>query len=181
MEADVFALLALNGGMGPTMGDGKALFHTDHGNLATGSGSVLQFSSLATARKAMRLQKGLDGATPIDVAPRFLIVPAALEATALQLTSTAYQPETQANINPFAGQLEVIVDPRLDAVSTTAWYLAAAPSQIDTIEFAYLEEAQGPQMSTREGFEVDGLEMKVRLDFGAGVLDWRGLYRATGA
>jgi hypothetical protein len=33
----------------------------------------------------------------------------------------------------------------------------------------------------QEGFEVDATQFKVRLDFGAGVLDWRGLYKATGA
>lgn len=170
-------LLASN----PTMNDSTALFHADHGNLGTGAGSVLSFDALSNARKAMRLQKGLDKATPIDVTPRFLIVPAALESTALQLTSTAYQPAQQSDINPMAGLLEVVVDPRLDAKSATAWYLAADPGAIDTIEYSYLEGAGGPEMFSREGFEVDGVEMKVRLDFGAGVLDWRGLYKANGA
>ncbi len=34
IEADVYALLALNSGAGPTMGDGNALFHSSHGNVA---------------------------------------------------------------------------------------------------------------------------------------------------
>ena len=163
----------------PTMSDTVALFHATHLNLLTGAGSALSETALSDARKAMRLQKGLDGKTPIDAAPRYLIVPAALETTAEKLIATI-TPAQVADVNPFAGKLEPVVDPRLDAVSTTAWYLSADPDLFDTIEYAYLEEAGGPEVISREGFEVDGLEMKVRLDYGAGVLDWRGLVKANG-
>ena len=71
--------------------------------------------------------------------------------------------------------------PRLDAASATAWYLAASPNQIDTIEYAYLEGQQGAYIETRNGFDVDGVEIKCRLDFGAKAIDWRGLYKNPGA
>jgi hypothetical protein len=164
----------------PSMYDAVALFHATHGNLATGAGSALQFSSLSAARQAMRLQKGLDGKTPIDATPHYLIVPAALESTAEQLVAVIVA-NAVTSVNPFAGKLDLVVDPRLDAVSQTAWYLAADSGVVDTIEYSYLESAGGPEIFTKEGFEVDGMQMKVRLDFGAGVLDWRGLYRANGA
>lgn len=165
----------------PVMADAQQVFHSSRGNLATGAGSALSVTSLWTARTAMRLQKGLDGVTPIDAAPRYLIVPAALEQAAYQYTSTNYTPAKQSDVNPLAGQLEVLVDPRLDAVSSTAWYLAADPAVIDTIEYSYLEGEEGPQVLLQEGFDIDGTAFKVRLDFGAGVLDFRGLYRAAGA
>ena len=63
----------------------------------------------------------------------------------------------------------------------TAWYLAASPNQIDTIEYAYLEGQQGAYIETRNGFDVDGVEIKCRLDFGAKAIDWRGLYKNPGA
>lgn len=174
-------LLTSAAGAGPTMDDGVALFHAaSHGNLATGGGSALQLSSLATARKALRLMKGLDGTSPIDVTPRYLVVPAALEQTALQLTSSGYQPAVTSEINTAGQALEVVVDPRLDAVSATAWYLAAAPS-FGTLEYAYLEGSAGPQVDTDYGFEVDGISYRCKLDFGCGISDWRGLYRAAGA
>lgn len=164
----------------PTMSDGLALFHASHNNLATGAGSVLQVSSLTAARKSMRLQKGLDGVTPIDAQPKYLIVPAALETTAEQILA-GLQPTTVVEVNPFSGRLDLIVDPRLDGTSSTAWYLATDPNLIDTIEYSYLDSANGPEIMMEEGFSVDGMEFKVRLDFGAGVIDWRGLYRAVGA
>jgi hypothetical protein len=164
----------------PTMADGLAVFHASHGNLATGAPSALQFTSLATARTAMRLQKGLDGKTAIDAAPTYLVVPAALETTAEQLVTTV-QPRNSSDVNPFGGKLQLIVDPRLDAVSSTAWYLSADPAMIDTIEYSYLDSAAGPEVMMQTGFEVDGIQMKVRLDFGAGIIDYRGLYKSNGA
>jgi hypothetical protein len=164
----------------PTMGDGIALFHASHNNLLTGAPSALSLTSLTNARRSMRLQRGLDGTTPIDATPRFLVVPAALETTAEQLV-TQLTPANTSDVNPFAGRLEVVVEPRLDAISATAWYLASDPAMLDTIEYAHLEGVEGPEVFTMQGWEVDGVEMKGRLDFGAGVLDWRGLVRAVGA
>jgi hypothetical protein len=164
----------------PTLSeDSVSLFHASHGNLDTGASSSLSFSALSAARKAMRLQKGLDKKTPVDAAPKFLIVPAALETTAEQLIAQITAAKT-ADVNVFSGKLDLIVDPRLDVSSSTRWFLAADPALIDTIEFSYLDSAGGPEIFTKEGFEIDGMQMKVRLDFGAGVQDFRGLYRADG-
>jgi hypothetical protein len=163
----------------PVMSDTNTLFHAAHKNVAAAGGAISD-ATLAAARLAMRTQRGLDGKTVIDVTPKFLIVPAALEHAATKYLASI-QPATVADVNPFSGALELVVDPRLDVVSATGWYLAADPGAIDTIEYAYLEESPGPTIESRAGFEVDGLEMKVRLDFGAGILDYRGLYRNAGA
>ena len=88
--------------------------------------------------------------------------------------STKVVPQSIRTLSP-------ISEPRLDAASATAWYLAASPNQIDTIEYAYLEGQQGAYVETRNGFDVDGVEIKCRLDFGAKAIDWRGLYRNPGA
>ena len=44
----------------------------------------------------------------------------------------------------------------------------------------YLEGEQGVFTETREGFEVDGLEVKARLVFGAAWIDYRGAYKNPG-
>jgi hypothetical protein len=174
-----------------TMGDGGALFNATalttaggHANLATGAGSALQLSALATGRTAMRLQRGLAG-EELNLRPSYLIVPATQESVGLQLTSANYVPATTATINEFrAGgrtAVELIVEPILDGTSTTAWYLAAASAQVDTVEFCYLDGAEGPVIEQEVGFDVDGVSLKARLDFAARVVDWRGLYRAAGA
>jgi hypothetical protein len=52
---------------------------------------------------------------------------------------------------------------------------------IDTFEYAYLEGEPGVFTETREGFEVDGMEIKARLVFGAAWIDYRGAYKNPGA
>ena len=175
--AALVALLTSGSGAGPTMSDTKALFHADHGNLA-GTPTALGDTSLSVARLAMRLQKGLDGTTPIDAAPRWLVVPAALE-TAGEKLLTSIQATKTADANPFGGKLELIVDPRLDAISDKAWYLAS--DRVEALLYAYLAGERGPMVEVEQGFEADGLKVKCRLDFGAGFTDWRGWYRNAGA
>lgn len=183
----VYAQLTANA----NLADGGALFNATavttaggHANLATGAPSALQLSSMATARTAMRLQKGLSG-EELNLAPSYLIVPAALENTAYQLTSSNYVPATTATVNEFrtGGKTAVtpIVEPILDANSATAWYMGAASSQVDTVEYCYLDGAEGPVIESEVGFETDGVSYKCRLDFAAKAIDFRGLYKAAGA
>jgi phage major head subunit gpT-like protein len=173
LESDtVWGIITANG----NMNDGIALFHASHNNLP--AGAAISVAQLGVVRAAMRKQVGLGGRY-INVQPRFLLVPAALETVAQQFTSTAYMPEAGSNINPFAGTMTVIAEPRLDAASATAWYAAADPGQIDTIEYAYLEGNQGVFLETRDGWEVDGMEIKCRLDFGAAAIDHRGLAKGN--
>lgn len=175
LESDlVYAVLNGN----PKMGDGKALFCAPHANLATNADGI-QIDSISQGRTALRLQTGLDG-DQLNLQVRYLLVPAALETMADQFVSTNFQPINQQTINPFAGRLQVISEPRLDSASTTAWYLLADPAQIDMIEIAYLEGQRGVFLETRSGFEVDGLEIKARLDVGVKAIDWRGFYKNPG-
>ena len=79
--------------------------------------------------------------------------------------------------------LTKIVEGRLDAVASvgvTKWFMSVDPSQIDTLEYCYLEGQQGVYIETRQGFEVDGVEIKARMDFGAAALDYRGLQKNAG-
>ena len=87
---------------------------------------------------------------------------------------------TLENVNPLYDKISVLVEPRLDtAVSTTAWYLAA-PERIPSIQYAYLNGMAGPEVISRVGFEVLGIQIRVTEHFGAGILDFRGLYKNPG-
>lgn len=179
LESDtVWGIITSN----PAMGDGVTLFHTNHANLNTGAGSALALASLGAGMAAMAKQKGLDGVTVLNVQPRYLAVPVALQLTAFQMIAPNLAPAKSADLVPdYIRALTPIAEPRLDAASTTAWYLFASPDQIDTIEYAYLEGQDGVYIETRQGFDVDGVEIKARLDFGAKAIDWRGLQKNAGA
>lgn len=173
-ESDIIWNLILTN---PNFIDGQPIFSAAHNNLA-GAGSAISVASLAAGRAAMRNQKSLGG-NYLSVAPQYLIVGPAKELEAYQFTSSNYVPAKNGDINPSQNtQLEVIVEPR---ITDNSWYLSAAPGLIDTIEYAYLEGEQGVFTETREGFEVDGLEVKARLVFGAQWVDYRGVYKNPGA
>jgi hypothetical protein len=175
LESDlVWAQITSN----PVMADGNALFSVAHKNLDAVP-SVISVASLGKARAAMRIQTSLDGVTLLNVNPKSILLPAALETLAGQFL-TQITPALPSSVNPFAGLLAPVVEPRLDVNSVTAWYLAASVDQIDVIEYAYLEGESGPTIESRIGFDIDGLEIKARHDFAAKVLDWRGLYKNPG-
>jgi len=175
--AQLMALLLQASGAGPVMGeDNTRLFHASHGNLASPA-SALSETSLSAARLAMRTMKGLDGKTPIAATPRYLLVSPELETQAEKLLA-AIQPATSDDVNPFAGRLSLLVEPRLTG---NAWYVFADPAVMPVLEVAYLASAPGPQLSSRDGWEVLGREFRVVLDFGCGATDWRGAYRNAGA
>ncbi|WP_375572794.1 prohead protease/major capsid protein fusion protein [Seohaeicola saemankumensis] len=163
------------------MADGKALFHAGHNNLAA-TGVKLDVAGLAKARTAMSLQKGLDGRTVLNIRPAFLVVPTSLELEAEQLLAQNIVPAKSTDVVPGSlRSLTVISEPRLDpGAGAVPWYLMASPAAIDTIEYAYLEGQEGVAMETRMGFDVDGMEIRARLDFGAKAIDWRGLYKNPG-
>lgn len=169
----VWALLLGN----PNFTDGTPFFDAAHGNLA-GSGGAINTTTLAAARAAMRKQKSKAGEF-LNLAPEYLVVGPDKELEAFQFTSSVYVPAKNADINDVRNaSLTVIVDAR---ITGNQWYLYAAPGAVDTFEYAYLEGEQGVFTETREGFEVDGMEIKARLVFGAGWIDYRGAYKNPGA
>ncbi len=171
----VYAILTGN----PTMSDGKTLFHADHGN--TGTGAIDDIKKLDVLRQLMRKQKS--GKRNLNIRPAFILGPTALEAQANQTIRSASVKGTDANsgiINPLQNFATYIGEPRLDDDSAIKYYLAAAQG-MDTIEVAYLDGIDTPYIEQQEGFGVDGVSTKVRIDAGVAALDYRGLVRSTGA
>ncbi len=160
----------------PNMGDGNALFSTAHGNIAA-SGTTISEASLEAMFIAMRNQKDLNGTDLINVVPAFLVVGPAREVLARKFMSASFQPNTTSDINIFAQSMQIIVDPR---ITGNKWYAIANPNQLDTIETAVLEGEGEIYTEQREGFDVDGLEIKIRSTFAAKAKDWRGMYYNAG-
>ena len=174
LEADqVYATLTSN----PVLSDGVALFHANHGNLS--AAAVPSLVSLGAARAAMRRQKGLQGAEYIDAQPRFVIAPVALETTFEQLLASLVDPtKNNATPNPeWVRNLQLACDPRLDATSSSVWYLATDPGQIEGVLRAYIEGEQRPHLEEEQVFNRDVVNMKCRLDFATGLVDFRALHR----
>lgn len=172
LEGDiVYGILSGNA----AMSDSIALFHADHGNLV--AGAAITDVTLGDARALMRKQKGLKGRV-LNLTPTFLIVGPDQESAANKYTSTAFVAAKSVDINPaYNTSLVVVVDPRIEGKQ---WYLSASPGLVDTVEYSYLEGEQGLYTETRQGFEVDGLQIKARHVFAAKAIDWRGMHKNPG-
>lgn len=175
LESDiVYAILTANA----ALSDGVALFHATHGNL--GTAGAISDTTLSEGREKMLLQKGIEGRY-ITVRPEFLIVPPRQLTLAQKSVALPIAPTKTFDANTFYQALDIIAEPRLQDSSATAYYLAAGPNAVDTIEYAYLEGYEGVFTETKQGFEVDGVMVKCRHVFGAKAIDYRGLFKNAGA
>lgn len=188
LESDlVYGALLANGALAT---DSVAIFHANHGNLAA-SGTALDIAPLSTMRAKMAKQTGLDGKTVLNVMARYLLVPPELESRAEQLLAsfTAAKnadvvPESIRSLTPISeARLSVGVNNAGAGVtqsgSATAYYLMS--DMVDTIVTASLNGQTGPYTESRIGFDVDGVEIKCRHDFGASAADFRGMQKDPGA
>jgi len=173
--SELTALLAANSGDGANLDDNSPLYATTRGNKAA-SGGAISVGTLGVARKAMREFKGLDGKTPISVTPKHLVVGAAKETEAEQVLATLAATQV-AEQNPFGGKLTLHVESRLTG---NAWRLFADPSELAVIQIAYLNGQDGPVIETHPGWETLGTEFRVVMDFGCGLVEWRGTYLNSG-
>jgi len=174
----VYSILNSN----PNMSDGVALFASGRGNLAASGGAIGQ-ATLSAARAAMLKQTDPSGAK-MSLEARFLLVSPDNQTDAeviLRSVSQVQDNRSSGVVNPFYNALIPIVESRLDTGSPDPWFLVADPSQIDTIEVAFLDGNETPFVDESVQFSTDGVQYKVRLDAGVAPLDHRGFYKNPGA
>ncbi|HYE40088.1 MAG TPA: ClpP-like prohead protease/major capsid protein fusion protein [Ramlibacter sp.] len=179
VEADVYATLALNAGMGPTLEDGVTLFHADHANVSTGAPTVTSFEA---ARVVMSAQKDVSDNDFLALTPAIWLGPDSIVGQAKVVNNSTYDPDAANKLqraNIANGMVRDIVGtPRL---SGTPWYFFADPSEAPVLEVAFLDGISEPYLEMEMGFTVDGSRWKARMDYGVAGLDFRGAVRSTGA
>ena len=167
----VYAILTSN----PNMSDGVALFAAGHNNLLSTSG--ITTSAVDAMRVAMGTQK--DGNANLNIRLAHLLVPMALEGQANVLRESQFDIGATAKSNTIPNSVrntfDVIADSRLDSFDAAKWFGAADGGIHDTIEVAYLDGNSMPVLEEQDGWKVDGVEFKVRMDAGVSALDYRTL------
>lgn len=164
------------------LSDNVALFHASHGNLA-GSGAAISTTSVSARKAAMRKQKDPKGKGVLNIMSKYLIVPVALEDHAMTFigSETDFSQANPGKKNIHRSTLEVVSEARLDENSATAWYLGADANLYDTVEVAFLDGNDAPTLEQQNGWDVDGVEFKVRIDAAAKALDFRAMQKDPGA
>ena len=180
VEADVYALLTSNSGLGPTMSDGKTLIHADHGNVATGA--AMSVDAFDAMRVLMAQQKDVSGNDFLDLRPDVLLCPIGLGGTAKVINGAEFDTSVSSKFqvpNKVRGLFRDIVDsPRL--TGNPYWALANV-NEAAALEVAFLDGNSEPFMELETAFTTDGARYKVRLDYGVAGHDWRGAVRNAGA
>lgn len=177
---------ALLNGTGPTLNqDSTALFDTSSHKNYVAASTAPTVATLNTAAVAMAKQTDPNTSAVLNIQPRYLMVPKALEHTARVLMAATYDPAGTAGTlppNPFSGRYEVITDARLDGQTygTAAWYLLADPNIFDTFEVAFLNGMAEPYMRENEEWDGQGTSYLVGVDFGVSALDFRAVHKYRG-
>lgn len=193
----VYAILLANAALGA---DSIALFqaatHKNYGTTSTAlAAATLQAGITALGKQRIRKR-------PLNIRSRFLLVPQDLQWTAAVLLKSAQRiisADSGGTYNPLlAEDIDLRIDDRIGvagctdpdtetayAGSATNWFLSARPGEngAKTIEVGYLRgTGRAPQIRP---FVLDkgewGVGWDIKQDIGAKALDFRGMYKATGA
>lgn len=181
VEADVYALLASNNGLGPVLSDGKTLFHADHGNVVA-AGALPGSASFNDYRVLMALQKDVTGNDFLDLRPAVWLGPVGQEASAKLANESQFEPGPGKNAqtpNISLGLFRDLVgSPRLTG---TRHYAFADVNEAPALEVAFLDGVDSPYIEQQDAFDTDGARFKVRLDYGVAGHDFRGAATNAGA
>ena len=195
-SAKIASLFTDNSGVGPTLGqDSTALFHADHGNVAT---TALGTDTTAWEAASLEVfnQNEIGSGDNLAVFAKYLLVPGALYFQGLK--NFGYGDGNPTSYNPFAtaagGREHTTHDPRPVVLAVphftdaTDWAGVADPMLLPAIHMSYAQSPGGrvhppPEVfvsgEARQGllFTNDTMPIKVRDWFAFGVSGYRGLVK----
>jgi hypothetical protein len=174
------------------LSDGVALFSAASGarkqkNLETGSvtnytTAINLLTQNMMVMRGLNTPEGNQGPDILALMPRYIVFPAALRGTLLQLLSSESDPSSSnSGVRNINTGLVPIIEPLLDADSATAFYLFAEPNRVDTVEVTFLQGQEVPQVRPVMSEEKLSMTYYVLQSFGAKALNHRGIQKHAGA
>jgi hypothetical protein len=156
--------------------DAVAWFATGHNNLGS---AALSQDALIAAEISLLMQTEKDSGEPLGLPLTWVMVPAALKATAIQINQT-----NTAGSNAFfqrfgANNERIIVNEKLTDV--TDWYYGTDQNNAPFIEVGFLDGIENPQIflanqpTIGTQFTQDALQYKVKMVFAIAITDYRGV------
>lgn len=190
IEKGVYTLLAENDGLGPTVTyNGATHALMDAAWLNISAGSALSVTGIEADRVLMAEQLDISGNEILDLAPNVMLLPTSLEGEAKVINRNATDPTIVAGnptnrVNMVAGLFRDIVGSSRLALNgsthaTTRRYLFS--DQTPALLVVFLNGVQVPLMDSRPGWDIDGIEWKVRHDFKPQGFDPKGVVTNQGA
>ncbi|MGD0697183.1 MAG: hypothetical protein ABSB82_20380 [Terriglobia bacterium] len=158
--------------------DGLAMFHATHGNLGA---AALADATLTAARNAIFSQVEPKSAECLGLSgPFLLVVPIALEATALAINNTI----SAAWYHRFGEDGErIFANPLL--TDTNDWYLFDISGNVPILEVSFLLGQQNPTLTQDDlpidlpALAEDRIVFRLRHEYEVDISDFRGGYKAV--
>lgn len=177
----------------PQQGDGQALYletpagNRKQGNLITGSASPT-VSSVGLMKAKMRLFRAIntrgggESDAILNIEPAVIAGPAAIEGSIDQLLFSTADPATNLSSavhNPFTG-LTKVIEPLLDANSSTAFYLFADPNVMPVGQVIFLKGQEEPMVNNFVDKRSLSQHYTVVQTFGVKASEFRGSVKHDG-
>lgn len=196
VEREAFRLLIANTG---------SFFHSNNANLLSGAGSAFGYEGLKAALNTFRakkdrgVSKDRNVAPALDIMPRVLLVPAALDIDARQLMAQsmlALSPDASSSanalvptVNVMAGMFDVVSSRYLQdtaihsSASSASWYLMADPAgPVPAMLCAFLNGVQRPIIeNVQPRADQLGVGFRGYVDFGVSFADVNGAIKNVGS
>lgn len=176
----------------PTMRDAEVLFletaanNRFRSNLTTGAGapSATTIQILTDKMMQMRGTNTPEEAESEDILalmPSHIVGPSALRTTILQEVRSIADPNAgHSNVANLSNDLIPVIEPLLDANSTSAWYLFASTARVETVEVTFLQGQESPRLRTVLNADRLSQDHYILQTFAAKALEHRGMQRHDG-
>lgn len=173
IDQAVYTKLAANDVM---VEDGLALFVAGHNNLNEGTAGAPDTTRIKAAYTAMRKQTD-QNSVKLDIRGQYLIGPVDLAHDLDEITEAEYDPAgTAGTLTPNrVKRLGLVPIHTAHLTDTNDWYMAGPKGT--TVEVVFVQGQRSPVLERENGWLVDALHWKVRMEFGVIVLDWRALQK----
>ncbi len=169
----------------PTLNeDSKAVFHADHANYDVTTAAV---TSQATAEAVIRsliqklqLQTDLQSTVTLGLQPSLILAPVDVARYYVQAVAETSKADNNRSVDIAEYNLQVVTEAELQNSQNTGYSNAAAYLLADArdeagVVLGFLDGNQDPRLEEENGWSVEGVRMKVALDFATGVADFRAL------
>lgn len=164
-------------------GDGKAIFHIDHGNLGTAAYAI---ASALAAKTAMAQQTEAGSGERLTLRPVTVSHPSELFGIVSNVNKFNPQAVAVENGNAMFGFFkEEGLHENPFMTDATDWMMFADPNEIEIVELAFLNGQQEPQMFIANNptggqmFVNGGIQYKIQHDYNSDVIDFRGAYKSV--
>jgi hypothetical protein len=160
--------------------DSVSWFNAAHNNVGS---SALSVAALIVVRTALRLQSEKNSGEPLGLPLNWLMVPAALESTAIAINQTDTAGSNQFFHAFGANNERIIVNEMLDATDNQSWYAGTDQNNAPFMELGFLDGIENPQIflanqpTIGTQFTADELQYKVKFPFSGAITDYRGVYK----